>query len=123
MNKIFALGTILTVTTGRLLTKPNDAGNGIEDLYQLLGHMTGEPPYTHSLGRFSEECKPSLLKWFPELASVDETELDELMEKHGDEGVQLWLDSLDLPKQFSLAENSVPHVVENPIVELARMVS
>ena len=39
----FPLRTILTVTTGRLLTKakgPRD--NGIGDLYEILGYMTGD---------------------------------------------------------------------------------
>lgn len=68
----FSLRDILTVTTGRLLTKsngPND--NGIGNLYEILGWMVGRDPYTHQLGRFGEECKPWLLRWFPELATAD----------------------------------------------------
>lgn len=71
-TKAFPLRTILTVTTGRLLTKrkdPND--NGIGDLYEFLEWMCGEPPFTHTLGRFSKECKPYLFRWFPELTEPE----------------------------------------------------
>ena len=67
-TKEFSLRTILSVTTGRLLTKgnsPND--NGIGDLYDLLGWMTNDQPFTHQLPRFATECKPWLLRWFPGL--------------------------------------------------------
>lgn len=67
-TKTYPLNTILTVTTGRLLTTPKNGGNGIEDLYSILEWMTGESPYTHSLPCFAEECKPFLFKTFPELA-------------------------------------------------------
>lgn len=64
----FDLGVLLTVTTGRLLTKrigPDD--NGIGQLYDLLGWMTNDSPYSHQLSRFAAECRPWLLRWFPEL--------------------------------------------------------
>lgn len=71
-TKQFPLRVLLTVTTGRLLTKRKDRhDNGIGDLYELLGWMTGESPFTHQFGRFGEECKPWLLRWFPELAAVN----------------------------------------------------
>lgn len=71
-TKKFPLRDVLTVTTGRLLTKGKGKDdNGIGDLYKILGHMTGDDGVmTHQLGRFSEECKPWLLKWFPELAEA-----------------------------------------------------
>jgi len=31
--------------------------------------MTGEAPFTHSLGRFADECRPWVYRWYPELAS------------------------------------------------------
>lgn len=71
-TKRFHLRVLLTVTTGRLLTKsdqPND--NGIGDMYDLLGWMTNDTPFTHQLGRFADECKPWLLRWFPKLAELD----------------------------------------------------
>lgn len=64
----FPLRVVLTVTTGKLLTKgKNPDDNGIGDMYDLLGHMTGEPPHGHQLGRFADECNPWLLRWYPEL--------------------------------------------------------
>lgn len=54
-TKRFSLRDLLTVTTGRLLTKrrgPRD--NGIGALYALLGWMTGDQPHTHQLGRFAD---------------------------------------------------------------------
>lgn len=70
-TKSFPLRDVLSVTTGRLLTKgngPND--NGIGAMYELLGWMTNDTPFTHQLGRFGNECKPWLLRWFPELVEV-----------------------------------------------------
>lgn len=67
-TKTFPLGVVLTVTTGRLLTKSKSQNdNGIGDLYDILGHMTGDSPFTHQLGRFAAECKPWLYRWFPEI--------------------------------------------------------
>ena len=74
----FALRDVLTVTTNRLLTKSNDVGNGIENLYALLGWMTNDEPFTHQLPRFADECKPWLLRWFPELAAAAQALLPEL---------------------------------------------
>lgn len=90
MTQHFPLRTILSVTTGRLLTKPKgDRDNGISDLYELLAHMTKDAPYTHSLGRFAEECKPHLLKQYPELNNAD---LDKLDLMKGDlNGIEGWL--------------------------------
>ena len=50
MTKTFDLGTVLTVTTGRLLT---DIGN----LYEILNFMTGDDLMTHQLPRATEACK------------------------------------------------------------------
>ena len=70
-TKRFPLRVLLTVTTGRLLTTakgPHD--NGIDDYYEILAWMTNDTSYTHTLGRFNDECKPWLLRWFPELGIV-----------------------------------------------------
>lgn len=61
----FHLGDILTVTTGKFV-----ALRGVEALYDLLGFMTGESPFTHQIPRVSEECAPRLLEQHPELADV-----------------------------------------------------
>ena len=68
----FPLRVVLSVTTGRLLTKPRgDHDNGIGDLYEILGFMCEDAPYSHQLGRFSAECKSWLLRWYPDLESPE----------------------------------------------------
>lgn len=85
----FNLGTVLTVTTGRLFCP-------IGDLYEILNHMTGDNLFTHQLPRASEAAKPVLLAAYPRLASIDVPEdfggsedavkawLNEQQEIHGD---------------------------------------
>lgn len=94
----FHVRVLLTVTTGRLLTKANGPrDNGIGSLYKLLGWMTNDVPMTHQLPRFADECKPWLLRWFPEL-TIDECALDSLdstIAKYGQkEGVEGWLKAM-----------------------------
>jgi hypothetical protein len=95
-TKRFELRVLLTVTTNRLLTKtagPND--NGIQDLYDILGWMTNDSPFTHQLPRFAQECRPWLLRWFPglEIAKSDTAKacLDALLDSNGAEGIEQWL--------------------------------
>src|SRR5947209_5294054 len=64
MTKTFELATVLTVTTGRLLT---DMGK----LYDILNFMTGDDLMTHQLPRASNVCAPELLRQFPKLTSVE----------------------------------------------------
>jgi hypothetical protein len=102
MNKTkrFTIRILLTVTTGRLLTEgPDD--NGISDLYDILGWMTGDAPFTHQLGRFAEECKPWLLRWFPELTPCGVNRSLEDLDRwlgadqiEGGEAIRMWLREL-----------------------------
>lgn len=95
-TKPFSLRTILSVTTGRLLTEgKGDRDNGIGDLYEILGWMTDDSPFTHQLGRFGEECKPWLLRWFPELAAC---------------GVQSSMDSLDKWRECDKTERKTEFI-------------
>jgi len=103
--KTFSLGTILTVTTGRLLTvaSSKEGDNGIGDLYEILGWMTNDQPFTHQLGRFSEESKPWLLRWFPELAEAEK----HLTEDSG-------LNNLDYAiRCVQASRNDVKHAITN----------
>lgn len=78
----FELRTLLTLTTGLLLTRPKgDRDNGISDFYELLAWMTGDQPYTHQLPRFAAECKPWARRWFPALFTVSLRDLDAELEK------------------------------------------
>lgn len=73
MTKDFPTLAVLSVTSGRLLTQPKDAneGNGIGQMYDVLGWMTDDSPFTHQLGRFAEECKPWIHRWHPEIVEAD----------------------------------------------------
>jgi hypothetical protein len=99
-TKPFPMRTLLSVTTGRLLTEPQgERDNGIGDIYELLGWMTSDTPFTHQLKRFSNECKPWLLRWFPELTEIGSKEsldrLDTLLGSEGGlRGVSTWLNGL-----------------------------
>lgn len=71
-TKLFDLRTVLTSTTGFLLTKSDRPGdNGIGKLHELLDWMTNDSIFTHQLGRANEQCAPALLEWFPELIDVN----------------------------------------------------
>jgi hypothetical protein len=125
---------LLTVTTDRLLTEPKDGGNGSGDLYELLGWMTEDSPFTHQLGRFAEECKPWLFKFFPELApcgvSSSLASLDRWLKADrtgGQEGIKMWLAELKLMFP-SLKDNyDVPrihvgdHKRVDPVTELVEL--
>jgi len=95
ITRAFLLRDLLTVTTGRLLTKPRGPDdNGIGALYALLDWMTADAAFTHTLGRFSTECKPWLLRWFPELvkAESDLYALDDFLKVMTPaEAVEQWL--------------------------------
>ena len=125
MKKTFELRDILSITTGRLLTKPkNDKDNGISSIYILLEHMTGNAPFTHSLPRFAKECEPYLLKWIPELDSVDLKLLDEQIKSHDPKiGIEMWLDlcvlTCGLKKNYEIGQiPTARHSIKNPINEL-----
>lgn len=136
-KKTFPLRVILTVTTGRLLTEgkgPND--NGIGDLYEILGFMTNDSPMTHQLGRFAEECKPWLYRWFPELQKAEEPKwlarFDTLIEdsKHHESetiesAIETWLKWIQEPGTLGLKSEyeigTIPmddHERKNPYDEL-----
>lgn len=137
MKKTFDIRTVLSATTGRLLTKPDRDGNGIGALYKLLGHMTNDEPFTHQLPRFFRECQPWLLRWFPFLTNHNELLephhgrwighrrqrgrcLERMMAIHGtQEGIELWIRSLKLPANLEV--DQIPrddHDVINPYDEL-----
>lgn len=132
-TKKFPLAVVLTVTTGRLLTSPKNGGNGIEDLYEILGWMTNDSPYTHQLGRFAEECKPWLFKWFPELgyANACEKNLDDWIAKDqtgtAQEGIKMWLTELkmlfpEIKDEYEIGRiPSEAHTNKGPITELAEI--
>ena len=89
-TKDFPTLAVLSVTSGRLLTQPKDAseGNGIDQIYEVLGWMTDDLPFTHQLGRFAEECKPWIYQWHPEIIEADKMIENKLTEKCEAEDVE-----------------------------------
>jgi len=63
-NQKFDLGTVLTITTGVLLTE-------ICNVYKILDYMTGDHLFTHQIPRVGRECEPIILEQYPQLASVN----------------------------------------------------
>lgn len=130
-TKRFHVRTILTVTTGRLLTKSHEPrNNGIGDLYELLDWMTNDSAYTHQLGRFSAECKPWLLRWFPELAALGTdlalAEFDSAMPSERDQidaYIDAWVTSFPGIKQEYDVEKITAddHDRKDPIADLVAM--
>lgn len=64
-SRAFALGDVLSVTTGRLVSP-----SGIVGVYDILNFMTRDKLYTHQLPRACRECAPWLLRQHPQLAAV-----------------------------------------------------
>lgn len=62
-TRTFDLGTVLTITTGILMTDFNN-------IYKILGWMTGESLMTHVLPRAGRVCEGPLLEQHPRLAEV-----------------------------------------------------
>ena len=65
--KMFHIGDVLSVTTGRLVSARH-----IDGVYDILNFLTGDNLYTHQLPRAMEECKPWLRSMFPALMEDSE---------------------------------------------------
>jgi len=64
----FGLDAILSVTTGRLLSRRH-----MDGIYEILSYMTGTSVFTHQLPRVADECKPEILRQHPQLSDVQLT--------------------------------------------------
>jgi hypothetical protein len=107
----FELGVILSVTTGKLLC---DLGR----VYDILNFMTGDNLFTHQLPRAMDECKPAIIRQYPQLAKVTGEDITPV-------NAFQWLDekAAELGDGFEvepLAKNE--HEFINPIKEIADMV-
>lgn len=113
--KRFPVRVLLTVTTDRLLTEPKgEHDNGISDLYDILGWMTNDSPFTHQLPRFCNECKPWLLRWFQELKKASDynaiAKLDTLLEdashqrEPANAAIEMWLKWMKEPCQAGIKD-------------------
>lgn len=107
----FHLGTVLSITTGRLLSP-----DGIDGVYKILDYMTGDSLFTHQLPRVSRECKPFLIEQYPYLANVDasnvelnnwEAWLHEKVREHGE-----YLEVALIPKESHVQKDPVQEAIE-----------
>jgi hypothetical protein len=113
MSRVFHLGDILSVTTGRLVSP-----GGIPAVHEFLDFMTGDRLFTHQLPRACEECAPELLRQHPDL------ELVVVPEFTSPAHVQTWL--ADQVERFGEHRTVVPlppgdHTRIDPIAELRMM--
>lgn len=78
MPRKFHLGDVLSVATYRVV-----APAGIEGIRKILEFMTNDMVFASQISRFLEECKPHLLKQYPQFASPqidpDLADLDRLL--------------------------------------------
>lgn len=65
--KMFPLGTVLTVTTGRLYSP-----DGMGGVYKILNHLSGQKVMTHQIPRVLKACQPHVRAQFPHLPGDNE---------------------------------------------------
>lgn len=111
MNRTFDVADLLTVTTGRLLCS-------VDRLYDLLGYMVRDSVWTHQLPRVGDECKPWLLRWFPELQPACDRldSLDRWIAKTPDQpdrGIVMWLSELWTTYPTIRAQYDVPQIPQD----------
>ena len=122
-KKSFPTLSVLSVTSGRLLTKPKDEseGSGIGQMYDVLGWMTDDSPYTHQLGRFADECRPWIHRWHPDIK-----EADDLIVSHCESGGSIPSLQADMVQRFgkTIELQKIPrddHEVKNAFDEMVEM--
>ena len=126
--RTFPMGTVLSVTTGRLL-----APEGIGGLYDILNYCTGDQLFSHQLPRAADFVRPKLIELFPALGNVDTSQLDTLEKKDTltpkeyEMRVWTWLETeiaaLALGKNLSIPCFSEGWISKNPIQELVQLTS
>lgn len=117
----FKLGQILTITTERLCCD-------MDELYEILNHMTGDNLFTHVLPRAGRWAKPLILELYPELEAVNTAEwfqeLNDAIVSAATpmDGVNSWMAKLNLPPEYSVPCYSDRWLSLDPIAELEGMV-
>lgn len=76
----FPLSDVLTVTTGRLLSR-----DGVDGVYRILQFLTGAPIFTHQIPDAIDHCHLPLLRQHPQLLDVVPTTNAQLAE------IKTWL--------------------------------
>jgi hypothetical protein len=113
---LYGLDDILSITTGRLLSRRH-----VEGLYDILNYMTGDNLMTHQLPRAATVCGPALLDQHPQLRDVAPPEGDSITQ----EELFAWLDRAEEEYGKTLPVQPVASDVwesRNPIEELIDMV-
>lgn len=111
--RVFSLGQVLTITTGKMLCR-----QGVGGIYEILNYMTNDNLFTHQLPRAINECAPYLLKQFPQLAGVDASPVKDEV------SLERWL--ADVMARFgeTLEVEPIPqddHTYRDPVEELREM--
>jgi hypothetical protein len=114
MPRSYQLADILSVTTGRLLSRDHMGG-----IYNILNGLTGDNLFTHQLPRAVDACRPSVIAQHPQLDGIEPPEDIDVAD------LMAWL--LDAERQFGEelpVEPLAPEAWEqrNPIEELCDMV-
>lgn len=125
-TKDFPTLAVLSVTSGRLLTQPKDAGegNGIDQIYEVLEWMSDDLPFTHQLVRFIEECKPWIYRWHPEIIEADKWIENKLIERCETENVKACQAAMLAKFGKTITLQKIPqsyHDIKDPFDELVEM--
>ena len=111
--KKFHLGDILSITTGKLVTKDGK----MDGIYKILSFMTDSSIKTHQIPRAIKTCQPYLLKQHTQLESVDASRVSK---KNGNEWLQKQIEKFgEYLEVKPLPANA--YEIRNPILELAEM--
>lgn len=110
----FPLGDVLSITTGRLVSRDH-----IEGVYRVCDYMTGHANMTHQLPRVMREAAPIILEQHPELAGIEvpDTIVDE-------DTLDAWLTPLETAHGATVnlePMTAEDHTSIDPIAELRMM--
>lgn len=109
-TRAFSLAQVLTVTHDRVLCSMTDA-------QALLNFMTADHLWPHQLPRAARECRPYLLRQFPQLREIDASGVD-------DSSWGAWLRQQEQRYGTTLEVERIPaddHTHIDPLVELRRL--
>ncbi len=111
-SREFHLGDILSITTGHLVSPRH-----IDGVYDILNFMTRDNLFTHQLPRACDECKPYLLRQYPQLEGIDASQVNV-------DNWQEWLAGQGKVYGEHLSVEQIPmddHTEKGPLEELREM--
>lgn len=118
MSETFALGDVLSVTTGALVSRDHMAG-----IYRVLNFMTGDDLFTHQLPRAMREVEPSLREQHPGLF-IDPPDLEGVADDDTKAAVFDWLAEQEARFGETVEVRPLPpgdHTRIDPLSELGLM--